>query len=121
MIPGRYLPRQLPANLEGLAELALDMRWSWNHNADDIWQVVDPDLWEATGNPWLILESISQKKLATLAEDQTFLTRLDAACKDREAYLTESETWFKRQYGDTGLNTIAYFSMEFGLSEALPI
>ena len=43
----------LPEGLEGLAELALDLRWSWNHAADKLWKYIDPELWSMTSNPWL--------------------------------------------------------------------
>ena len=56
-----YLPRGLPTPLQGLATLALDLRWSWNHGADSLWRQVAPELWEATANPWLILETISDQ------------------------------------------------------------
>jgi glycogen phosphorylase len=46
----RYLPRMLPHGLETLSEMALDMRWSWNHEADTFWEKVDPELWEVTGS-----------------------------------------------------------------------
>ncbi|HZD39779.1 MAG TPA: DUF3417 domain-containing protein, partial [Terriglobales bacterium] len=52
----------LPLDLDGfddLVELALDLRWSWNHAADELWQDLDPALWEATHNPWLIVQTIS--------------------------------------------------------------
>ena len=48
----------LPTDDEGfdsLAELALDMRWSWNHWADEVWRELDPELWEFTHNPWVVL------------------------------------------------------------------
>ena len=62
---------RLPLEVQGpdaLTRLALDLRWSWNHSADDVWKRLDPDLWELTGNPWLILQSISQRKLGNLTD-----------------------------------------------------
>ncbi len=53
----------LPTEIEGfhsLAELALDMRWSWNHSTDEVWRELDPQLWEITHNPWVILQAISR-------------------------------------------------------------
>ena len=61
-----YLPRALPESLEALASLALDLRWSWHHGADELWQAVAPEMWEATRNPWLILESVSDQRLTEL-------------------------------------------------------
>lgn len=120
MNPERYLPRSLPPKLKGLTDLALDLRWNWNHSADSLWQQVDPELWENTGDPWLILESISRKRLETLAGDAAFVNELQRQFAYRKAYLSQS-SWFDETYGDDALGTVAYFSMEFGLSEALPI
>ncbi|WP_260291337.1 alpha-glucan family phosphorylase [Sedimenticola hydrogenitrophicus] len=117
---GHYLPRGLPEALHGLASLALDLRWSWNHGADDLWQAVDPDLWRATANPWLILESVSDRRLDELTHDQTFLQALQRQLAAREEHF-QAEAWFTSRYGATFSGQIAYFSMEFGLSESLPI
>ena len=56
----------LPTDVEGfdsLAELTLDMRWSWNHADDEVWRQLDPALWEFTQNPWVVLQTVSRKKL----------------------------------------------------------
>jgi starch phosphorylase len=116
----RYLPRSLPPSLKGLTDLALDLRWNWNHSADILWRTVDPELWEATEDPWLILESISRKRLETLAGDAAFVNELHRQLAYRKAYLSQS-SWFDESHGDDALGTVAYFSMEFGLSDALPI
>jgi starch phosphorylase len=120
MNPERYLPRTLPPALKGLTDLALDLRWNWNHSADILWRTVDPELWEATEDPWLILESISRKRLETLAADATFVNELQRQLAYRKTYLSRS-SWFDERYGDDALGTVAYFCMEFGLSDALPI
>jgi starch phosphorylase len=52
----------LPSDLEGmdpLARLALDMRWSWDHGADQVWRQFDPALWDLTHNPWVVLQTVS--------------------------------------------------------------
>ena len=46
---------------DSLAELALDLRWSWNHAADRIWGRLDPVLWELTHNPWVVLQTVSRE------------------------------------------------------------
>jgi starch phosphorylase len=120
MNPERYLPRFLPARLKGLTDLALDLRWNWNHSADKLWQTVDQELWEASGDPWLILESISRKRLEALAVDAAFIDELRRQLAHRKNYLSKS-TWFAEKYGGDKLGNVAYFSMEFGLTEALPI
>jgi starch phosphorylase len=116
----RYLPRALPASLEALSDLALDMRWSWNHEADQLWKRVDPELWEATGNPWLILQSVSLARLEELTQDIAFMQELRRLQESRKRYL-ERPSWFYDRYGAHALKPVAYFSMEFGLSESLPI
>lgn len=60
------LSRFLPIEIEGfdsLAELALDMRWSWNHAADELWRQLDPALWDLTHNPWVVLQTVSPNQL----------------------------------------------------------
>jgi starch phosphorylase len=118
--PTPYLARELPSSLSGLATLALDLRWSWNHGADALWHKIDTELWDATRNPWLILESVSERRLKELASDSGFLRQLDHQLQARSAYL-EEQTWFSAQSRSSELKRVAYFSMEFGLSEALPI
>ena len=55
------------AGIDGFAALselfALDMRWSWNHEADRIWQRLDPTLWDLTHNPWVVLQTVSREKI----------------------------------------------------------
>ncbi len=113
----------LPAEIEGfqqLAELALDMRWSWNHYADDIWRQLDPDLWALTHNPWGLLQTISRRRLQILLSDDAFRREVDRLVQSkREA--ANSPCWFQRHHPDPNLTAVAYFSMEFMLSEALPI
>jgi hypothetical protein len=48
---------------DSLAELALDLRWSWNHGADEVWRRLDPTLWALTQNPWVVLQTVSRDKL----------------------------------------------------------
>jgi glycogen phosphorylase len=55
MSQAAFSPPDLPKGLESLAELALDLRWTWSHEADHLWRALDRDTWEATANPWLLL------------------------------------------------------------------
>ena len=75
-ISPRYLLPQLPPGLEGLEELALDLRWSCGHAADEVWERLDPRLWALTRNPWLILQTVSTELLADLAADDGFHTSM---------------------------------------------
>ncbi|HLH44137.1 MAG TPA: alpha-glucan family phosphorylase [Bryobacteraceae bacterium] len=105
---------------EALAQLALDLRWSWNHSARELWRRIDPELWNLTHNPWLLLQTASQEKLNELARDSDFQRRLEALLKLRAEAL-ESPGWFQKTHANCKLTCVAYFSMEFMLSDALPI
>ncbi len=115
-----FMPRSLPPALKALEELALDLRWSWNVQSKALWRSVDADLWEATGNPMLILGTVSRARLEALSEDPEFLRLLEGVRTSRESYL-QAPTWFSGQTASGQVNRVAYFSMEFCLSKALPI
>ncbi|WP_448097701.1 alpha-glucan family phosphorylase [Luteibacter yeojuensis] len=114
------LPRALPGGLEGLTELALDLRWTWNHAVDALWQEVDPDLWHQTHNPWVVLQNVSRHRLDELDADEGFTSRLDRAVDGRRRYFATPGLCAATP-PEAMPRTIAYFSMEFGLSEALPL
>jgi starch phosphorylase len=110
----------LPASLDGLSELALDLRWSWNRAAAKLWRRLNYVLWEATGNAWLVLQSVDRRTLDVLAEDVEFNELLQQCLVERAAALSPP-SWYEKAHPGNAVRTIAYFSMEFGLSEALPI
>jgi starch phosphorylase len=113
----------LPTDVEGfnaLAELALDMRSSWNHATDQLWRRLDPVLWEHTHNPWVVLQTVSRAKLQSDLAEPMFRKDVDDLLKARRE-TAESDAWFQQAYPQTPLTAVAYFSMEFMLSEALPI
>lgn len=116
----RYLTRDLPPELTRLTELALDLRWSWSHASDTLWETLDPDLWAATENPWLILESVSRDRLEELVGKADFRSELERQLAERTTSLAGT-TWFDGLDNRETLSNVAYFSMEFGLSESLPI
>jgi starch phosphorylase len=114
-----FLPADVPG-ADALLELALDMRWSWNHAADKVWHQLDPALWELTHNPWVVLQTVSRDKLQQAMADPAFRETVgDLASAKRQA--AERPGWFQRQHPKSPLTCVAYFSMEFMLSEALPI
>jgi starch phosphorylase len=113
-------PRALPDGLAALGDLALDLRWTWSHEADALWRQVDADSWEQTLNPWTLLQGISPERLHALAADPAFTAELERLAQARRAYMS-APGWFGSTYGDAALNRVAYFSMEFGLGEALPL
>src|SRR4029079_7814490 len=83
------------------------------------WERLDPDLWELTHNPWVVLQTVSREKLQEVTSDRGFQALLIYLHNERKA-AEESEAWFQRSHPSSALS-IAYFSMEFMLSEALPI
>src|SRR6201982_2525050 len=105
---------------DDLTDLALDLRWSFNHSADQLWEQLDPELWELTHNPWVLLQTVSREKLQSVTSDPKF-QRLLADLHREKTLVEESEAWFQKAHPRSGVSTIAYFSMEFMLSEALPI
>ncbi|MGH6889671.1 MAG: alpha-glucan family phosphorylase [Rhizomicrobium sp.] len=115
----RTLPN-LPEDLSSLRTLALDLRWTWNHEADALWEEVDRDLWARTRNPWIVLQNAAPGHLQRLASDGAFRRRLGEFTAARESYYGE-RGWFAAAGHTARLGKIAYFSMEFGLGAALPL
>ncbi|MDD5176342.1 MAG: alpha-glucan family phosphorylase [Sterolibacterium sp.] len=113
----------LPADVEGfdsLVELALDMRWTWNHATDEVWRQLDPVLWDLTHHPCDVLQTVSREKIRSTLADPIFRNKIDALVQSKQQ-AEEAPAWFQQQHPDAPLTCVAYFSMEFMLSEALPI
>jgi len=118
-IPANYFLPSVPKGLGGLSELAMDLRWSWNHEADRLWERIAPELWARTGNPWLILQNVSTARLNVLGADPIFRKILGDYVASYQNVM-KKPSWFQQTHPESSL-TVAYFSMEFGLSEALPL
>ncbi|MDD4972130.1 MAG: alpha-glucan family phosphorylase [Paludibacter sp.] len=113
----------LPTDIEGLdslAELALDLRWSWDHAADEVWRQLDPNLWDMTHSPWVVLQTVSRDKFESLMADPVFKEKVNVLLQYKEQ-AHSAPAWFQQNYPDSPLTCVAYFSMEYMLSEALPI
>jgi starch phosphorylase len=108
------------AGMDELIELALNLRWSWNHGADEIWRPLSPELWDLTRNPWVILQSMGPDKLKNLAADTNFRTRVETLVQGMRTS-SQAASWFQEVQTKAPLTALAYFSMEFMLGEALPI
>jgi glycogen phosphorylase len=123
MHAGHPLYGLLPTDVEGfdsLAELALDLRWSWNHGADELWQQLDPAVWKLTHNPWSVLQTVSREQIEHLSADPRFRRRVDELVQAKRQ-AAQMPAWFQRTHPRSALTCVAYFSLEFMLSEALPI
>ncbi|HSN74202.1 MAG TPA: alpha-glucan family phosphorylase [Anaerolineae bacterium] len=113
---------RIPEQLSRLTELAGNLWWSWNSDAQAVFRDIDPDLWErVTHNPVKLLREVKQERLDAAAVDGAFVARYQAVLARFDAYMNPAETWFSRTFPDLAGRTIAYFSAEFGLHEALPI
>ena len=122
-MPDQTPPIGLKSDIEGfdtLVDLALNLRWSWSHGEEELWEPLDPELWELTHNPWLVLQTVSRSKLKALMSDSTYREKVDNAARSKQNQ-TQATTWFEQKHGQSPLRCVAYFSMEFMLSEALPI
>jgi len=112
-----------PTEIEGfdcLAELALDLRWSWNHATDEVWRQLDPKLWEITHNPWVVLQTVSRDRIEGVLADPVFRQNVDALVQERRQEIA-APAWFQQHHAGSPLSCVAYFCLEFMLSEALPI
>lgn len=102
-----------------LIRLALDVHWAWNHSTDKLWERLDAELWDLTHNPWVVLQTVSSKKLEAALADPEFQKMLAEFDEARAA--RDGGRWYGHTHPNAALKTVAYFSMEYMLSEALPI
>jgi starch phosphorylase len=113
----------MPTEIDGfdsLAELALDLRSTWNHATDEVWRQLDADLWAVTHNPWVVLQTVSRDRIERVLGDAEFRKKVDELVEaNRQA--AAASAWFQQNHPQAPLTCAAYFSMEFMLSEALPI
>ncbi|HET6186549.1 MAG TPA: DUF3417 domain-containing protein, partial [Trebonia sp.] len=127
----------LPESLAPLRDLTLNLRWSWHAETRDLFAAIDPAGWEASRHdPVALLGEVPPAQLESLGHDHAFLRRLDDAARDLEQYLS-GPRWYQ-QHADGGPRgsdgtgsdrargpggppaAIAYFSPEYGITQALP-
>lgn len=114
--------QSLPAALESLQPLALNLRWAWTHETIEFFRRLDSDLWESTRhNPVLMLRRIDPSQLELAARDDSFVGQLNSLTQELAAYLSTNATWYRRTYSPESGLLVAYFSVEFGLAECLSI
>ncbi|MGH2807801.1 MAG: alpha-glucan family phosphorylase [Actinomycetota bacterium] len=111
----------LPESLGVLLNIAMNLRWSWDPRAVDLFRWIDADAWErAEHDPVRMLGLTTKARFNELAEDGPFMSFLATIEEDLQRYLDEPR-WFQAHHKAHNLKTVAYFSPEFGVSEALPI
>ena len=104
----------LPDSLNKLEEIAQNLWWVWNSNAKNLFRHIDKEAWiEASSNPVLLLNILKYEQLEALGNDKEFIKSVDAVYEDFQAYMNEPK--------NTKVPSIAYFSMEYGLTEVLKI
>jgi glycogen phosphorylase len=114
------IPR-LPPPLQRLRDIAYNLWWSWASVGLELFVRLDPDLWEEVrGNPIELLSRVDQGRLDELAGDDAFTSQLDAAWETLSRYM-QREGWFSRSFPEAAGARMAYFSMEYGIHECLPI
>lgn len=119
----------LPEQLAPLHDLAMNLRWSWHPPTRDLFASIDPDLWQSTGHdPVTMLSSLRRDDMDRLVQDSDFVAQVQAAAADLERYLNKPR-WYHEQgagqraenaNGTPALESIAYFSPEFGITAVLP-
>ncbi len=114
------VPR-LPSPLEPLRTIAHNLWWTWTPSARALFLRIDEVLFEQThANPIELLSRVPQARLDELAQDDAYLAHLESVAQELERYMTR-EGWFEKRFPGTNGATVAYFSMEYGLHESLPI
>ena len=112
----------LPERLVALERLSINLRWSWDKPTQDLFAAIDPELWPQVGcDPLALLGQVSPARLDELADDESFVGRLDAIVAELDNYL-DRPLWYQQRAAEGAElpNGIAYFSMEFGVAEVLP-
>ncbi len=112
----------IPQRIGRLHELAYNLWWAWNPDAQILYSTIDPVLWQRTEhNAVRLLAEAAPERLNALADDADYLARYDLVLSEFDRYMAAEETWYIRTFPGQQETVIAYFSAEFGLHESLPI
>ncbi len=114
------LANHLPPALTPVARLALNLRWVWNHGADRVWEALNAEVWLQTRNPVLVVQNTPRSRFEELAHDAEFVERVRRLDRLEAEYLSRPG-WFQHNCLLDPPPLIAYFSMEYGLTDALPL
>jgi starch phosphorylase len=112
----------LPEALKPLGDLALNLRWCWHADTQELFRTIDPDLWEASGHdPVKLLADVSADRLQRLAKDRKFTRNLQLVQADLAEYMS-GDLWYQSYEAENAQapKAIGYFSPEFGITEVLP-
>jgi glycogen phosphorylase len=116
----RVLPT-IPNNLKALETIAQNLWWTWNPEAQALFEAINPTVWEQTNhNAVRVLQEATQSDLSRVAADENFVADLERTFQRLQRYLTLENTWFK-QHHPSFQGMVGYFCMEYGLHESLQI
>ena len=112
----------LPARIEGLASIAMNLWWSWSREARALFRSIDALLWRRVRhNPLDFLCQVDPARVAACASQSDFLRQYDEVMVRMAHALTSTDTWFNRHYPRYNDGPVAYFCAEFGLHASVPI
>ena len=112
----------LPARIEGLSVLAMNLWWSWSREARVLFRSVDEALWHQVGhNPLELLCRVDPARIAACASDSDFLRRYDDVMAHMGHETSSGDTWFGQTHPELNGRPVAYFCAEFGLHNSVPI
>ncbi|WP_408956296.1 alpha-glucan family phosphorylase [Natroniella sp. ANB-PHB2] len=116
---------EIPNEISELKRLAYNLWWSWNPEAEELFKIIDSELWrESNNNPIVFLSKVSYERLKEISNKKEFLRNYEQVINNFDNYLEDKDTWFNDNFPsliNEGQNVIAYFSTEFGFHESLPI
>ncbi len=118
-IPNHF---SLPKRINRLGELAYNLWWSWNPDIQRLYSLIDKELWERLEhNPILFLRHVERAELNAVTNNRYYVDQYDSMFREYDSYMNSENSWFDRNYAQMSDQLIAYFSMEFGLHESLPL
>ncbi|HEY6074678.1 MAG TPA: alpha-glucan family phosphorylase, partial [Anaerolineales bacterium] len=118
-IPNHF---DLPRRISRLGEMAYNLWWTWQPDAQRLFDRIDSDLWERLShNPIRLLRELGRSTINEAAQDKSFLDLYDRVFQAFDAYMAKTDCWAQQAHPELANRPIAYFSMEFGLHESLPI
>lgn len=125
MLPFRTeIPKQfsLPRRINRLDQLAYNLWWTWNPEAQRLFERIDRTLWDRVNhNPVRFLQQVNRNRLRAMIQDRYYLDFYDRILRQFDDYMKLNHTWFSRTHAELEQRIVAYFSTEFGLHETLPI
>lgn len=122
IIKERPVKLTLPRRIDRLADLAFNLWWVWNPEAQRLFKEIDELLWEDTyHNPVAFLRDVERSRLNAMTDDPYFLDKYDRVIREFDRYMNEKDTWFSQTHPELADDLVAYFSFEFGLHESLMV